>query len=165
MPWSFIGIGSNLGDRLENIQKAVQLINAEYKILSAASIYETPPYGYTDQSSFYNTVVKIETSHSSHELLENLMKIEKNMGRIRKKKWGPRNIDLDIIFYENEKSHTSKLKIPHPDYKNRAFVLIPLAEIMSGFIPPDDDRNINKILSDAQFDVKINKAAGQWMKL
>ncbi len=125
-----IAIGTNVGNKKENIETAVKKMeNNRMKIVKMAKSFKTLPYGYKEQPAFLNTAVEIETSLSPEKLLEELLKIEKEMGRIRKVHWGPRIIDLDIIFFDNLIINEEKLKIPHPDMQNRFFVLKPLMEI------------------------------------
>ncbi len=133
----FIALGSNIGDRLENIQKAIETIKQQCTLLSKSSIYETEPWGVKDQPKFLNAVIKIETTLQPLELLDFLLNIEVRMGRNRPKletrnwkpRWGPRTIDLDILLYNHLELGSDRLTIPHPRIKERAFVLIPLYEI------------------------------------
>jgi len=111
-----------------------------------SSIYITEPWGKTDQDDFVNQVIEIETLLSPVQLLSALQNIEIKMGRQRIEKWGPRNIDLDIILYGSEIIHSSELIIPHPYAQQRLFVLIPLQEINPGIIFPDSGRPIREVL-------------------
>jgi len=128
---SYVALGSNLGDREKNLKEALKHIAAlpETKVIKSSSIYETEPVGEPKQRPFYNAVVKIETSLAPERLLQKLQEIEKAFGRVRKEKWGPRTLDLDILLYEQQIIATDKLTIPHPLMAERAFVLEPLAEI------------------------------------
>lgn len=134
---AFIAIGSNLGDRMKNIEVALKKME-DYglRIIKKSSIIETEPYGFKEQGKFLNGVILIETDLDPFELLNLLLNIEKEMGRERKIKWGPRNIDLDIIFYDDLVIDTDNLKIPHPDAHNRTFVMGPLSEIDPDFVHP-----------------------------
>jgi len=131
MSTSFICIGTNLGDLLKNIENAISEIAKQCKILSRSSIYETEPWGVTDQPNFLNAVIKVETKLEPLELLDFLLNIEAKLGldRTKKQKWGPRIIDLDILLYNKRELQSDRLTIPHPRMKERAFVLIPLYEI------------------------------------
>ncbi len=129
----FLGLGSNLGDRKENIKTALGLIEKEEKVLKVSKIYETEPYGKTDQPNFLNCVVEISTEKSPTELLKRLLEIEKVLGRVRTEKWGPRTIDIDILFYGNLYFYTNDLKLPHYDFENRSFFTEPLKEISKEF--------------------------------
>lgn len=130
---AFIGIGSNIENRLDYMAKAVKRLNhhKEIKVVNASSIYETDPVGYTDQAPFLNMVIKIKTTLTPIELLESLLLTEEELGRKREIKWGPRTLDLDILLYNQENIKSEKLMIPHPRMLERAFVIVPLLEIDS----------------------------------
>lgn len=134
----FIGAGSNQGDKVQNISQALELLNSNpgVSLLKVASFYKTEPVGYTQQDWFVNTVAEIETNLKPKELLDLLMSIEKKMGRRRLIRWGPRNIDLDILLYGALTIKESDLEIPHPRLTERAFVVVPLAEIYPELILP-----------------------------
>lgn len=142
----FIALGSNLGDKKDNINEAIKRINDKgIKILKVSSIIETEPYGYKDQDKFLNAVCLVETDLSPHELLNVLLEIEREMGRVRTIKWGPRVIDLDIIFYDDLIINEANLIIPHPDAHNRTFVMGPLSEIEPDFIHPVLNKTVKEI--------------------
>lgn len=126
-----IGIGTNIGNRAENIRNAVEALDLlpDVKVLRGASIYETAPWGYTEQQNFYNTVVEIETTKSPEILLGACLGIEAGMGRIREFKNGPRIIDLDLLVFENYVINSSDITVPHPFIGERDFVLVPLKEL------------------------------------
>lgn len=126
-----IGIGTNVGDRAENIRNAVEALNLlpDVKVLRCASIYETDPWGYTEQQSFYNTVVEVETVKSPEMLLGACLGIEAGMGRVREFKNGPRVIDLDLLVFENYNNDSQHITVPHPLIGERDFVLVPLKEL------------------------------------
>jgi len=132
----FLGLGSNLGDRGENIKKAIEYLESKIRIEKVSSIIETEPYGFVDQPKFLNCVLKGTTVLSPFELLEFVLDIENKMGRKRLFKWGPRNIDIDILFYDDCVIDTENLKIPHPELHKRLFVLEPLCEIEKDFVHP-----------------------------
>ena len=137
MSIAYIAMGSNLGDRKENLLEALtNMENSGFKVLAVSSFVETEPYGVTDQPFFINAVVKIATELSAHDLLRALLEIEQKMGRVRKRHWGERNIDLDLLFYDNLVIKEHDLVLPHPDMQNRLFVLSPLAEIAGDVIHP-----------------------------
>lgn len=131
MPLAFISLGSNIGDRLKNIENALSGISTQCRILANSSIYESEPWGVKDQPKFLNAVIKVETRLEPLELLDFLLNIEARLGRARKKeiRFGPRAIDLDILVYDGLEIQSERLAIPHPRMKERAFVLIPLYEI------------------------------------
>ena len=145
----FIALGSNLGERRKNIETAIEKLKEKgIKIVKISSVIETEPYGYKDQGKFLNAVCLVETDLDPFSLLDVLLKIEEEMGRIRMFKWGPRNIDLDIIFYDDLIIETENLKIPHPDAHNRIFVMGPLSEIDPEFVHPVLRRKVKEILQD-----------------
>ena len=132
MPYAVLGIGGNIGNVLENIKtvnSAVELL-PETNIINRSSIYKTPPWGVTDQPNFFNQCLLINTYLSPHALLGACLGIEAAIGRIRKERWRERIIDIDLILYENIKIESKELTIPHPRMMERAFVLVPLNEIL-----------------------------------
>lgn len=142
----FIGLGSNLGDKRRNINTALEKLREKgISILKISSIIETEPYGYKEQDKFLNAVCLVETDFSPHQLLKVLLDIEREMGRVRTIKWGPRNIDLDIIFYDDLIIQEENLVIPHPDAHNRIFVMGPLLEIAPDFVHPVLKKTIKEI--------------------
>lgn len=133
----FLSLGSNLGNRAENLLTAQSLIEEKVgKIRSKSSIYETAAWGITEQNAFLNQVIEVETSFSPSAVLHLVLKIEKDMGRIREIKWGERSIDIDVLYYNNEIISTENLAVPHPFIHERKFVLVPLCEIAPAFIHP-----------------------------
>ena len=137
MSIAYIALGSNLGERKQNILTALNYMEQSgLKILAVSSLLETEPYGVTDQPSFINAAVKIETELAAHDLLRLLLAIELKMGRVRKRHWGERNIDLDLILYDDKIMKDKDLIVPHPDMQNRLFVLSPLAEIAGDVVHP-----------------------------
>ena len=126
----YLLLGSNMGNRLEYLREAEkQLISRGVLVIDESSIYETAPWGKSEQDWFLNVVLQVETTYSAEELLDILLETEKELGRIREEKWGERCIDIDILYYHNEKLETSKLTLPHPGISERRFTLIPLAEM------------------------------------
>jgi len=133
----YLLLGSNLGDRLTTIKQALIAISIEIgKITRTSYIYESEPWGVSDQPTFYNQLAEVETILSPLELLENLKKIERTLGRKDNGKWRERLIDIDIIYYHNQSVSTPKLTIPHAEIQNRRFTLVPLCELIPEFIHP-----------------------------
>lgn len=128
---AYLALGGNLGDRRHYLSAAVLALNSEagLRVEKLSSVYETAPVGVVDQPDFYNLVVEVATTLSAHELLTCCLAIEKRLGRVRAERWGPRPIDLDVLWYDGASLHEPNLTLPHPRMKERAFVLVPLAEI------------------------------------
>lgn len=128
---AIIGIGTNLGDRAQNLRDAVSALTLlpNTRVLRQSSVYETKPYGFADQSDFLNMVVEVETDWSAEALLGACLGIEAGFGRIRAFKNGPRILDLDLLLAEGFTSNTEFLRVPHPEIQNRSFVLVPLKEL------------------------------------
>jgi len=124
-------MGSNLGDKTDNLNRAVALLkeNENIKVIQVSSFYETDPVGYLDQDVFVNIAVKVETSLLPLELLDYCQFVEQELKRVRKIRWGPRSIDVDILTYDETMIDEERLTVPHPRMFERAFVLIPLKEI------------------------------------
>jgi len=132
----YLALGSNLGDRPGNLETAIQSMPPDVIVVKRSSIYETPPWGFEDQPKFLNMVIQVETGFSPWKLLKFLKNMERTMGREHTFRNGPRLIDIDILFYDTLKNEQSDLVIPHPRIAERAFVLVPLAEIAPDFIHP-----------------------------
>ncbi len=142
----FLGLGSNRGDRKKNILKAIKLLEKNsQKVLRLSSLRETKPYGYKKQKKFLNAVIKLKTKLSPSELLELCKKIEKKIGRKKSFRWGPREIDIDILFFGKEIIRNKKLTIPHGDLRNRTFVLQPLTEIAPNFVHPVLKKRVSEL--------------------
>lgn len=154
---AYIGIGSNLGSPLENCQRSIVFLDkySGIKVISRSSFYETEPVGLTDQDWFCNAVVEISTDLEPIPLLDALLAIEIAMGRIRKEKWGPRIIDLDILLYEKCVIKNKRLEIPHPEMTGRRFVLAPLAELAADSVHPTKKKTIGQLLSELPEDKKV----------
>lgn len=131
MVTAYVGLGSNQGDSVENIRQGLRKLNANpgVKVREVAGLYKTAPVGYLEQDWFVNTVARIETSLNPHGLLKLLLTIEDELGRIRTIRWGPRTLDLDLLIYAGEEIESTELTVPHPRMRERAFVMVPLAEI------------------------------------
>lgn len=134
----FIAIGSNLGDREANCRSAIENLKCapRVRVIKESAFYETEPWGKTEQPAFINAAVEIETDLAPKELLAFLKNIEEKVGRKARERWGPREIDLDIIFYGDRGIREEGLTIPHPEAHNRRFVIEPIAEMAPEFIHP-----------------------------
>lgn len=145
----WIALGSNMGEGRKNLDLAIKMMNERGVSVKKVSTYiETEPYGYTEQDNFVNAVCIAETKLSPRELLEVLLKIELEMGRVRIIKWGPRIIDLDILFYEDLIIDEEDLKVPHIEIQKRSFVLEPMNEISPDKIHPVFKKSVNQLLLD-----------------
>ena len=130
----YLSLGSNIGNRQEYIESAIELVGKRegIEILKKSGLYETSPVGYVEQDLFLNAVIKIETDFSEREILKIINKIENELDRKREIRWGPRTIDIDILIFSDKKINETDLIIPHKEMLNRLFVLVPLIEIYDG---------------------------------
>jgi 2-amino-4-hydroxy-6-hydroxymethyldihydropteridine diphosphokinase len=130
MTLAYLSLGSNLGDRLAYLTEAVRRLEAGHtRVLRVSSVYETAPWGKTDQPAFLNIAAVVETDMAPADLLNHIAAVEQGLGRVRHERWGPRTIDIDILLYGTSTVHTPSLDVPHPRMTERAFVLTPLLEI------------------------------------
>ena len=143
----FLGLGSNLGDRVETIRKAMEMISKipGVSASSSSSLYETEPVGISDQPMFVNAVLEIETDLSPEELFSKLKDIESELGRTETIRWGPRIIDIDILLFGDRVIEERDLTIPHPEMTKRGFVLVPLCEIAPEIKHPKLKKTIREI--------------------
>ncbi|MFF2484482.1 2-amino-4-hydroxy-6-hydroxymethyldihydropteridine diphosphokinase [Paenibacillus sp. NPDC058071] len=130
---AYIALGSNMGDREELLRQAVERLNERpgIEVLRLSGLYETDPVGYTDQPAFLNMVIAVQTSLSPLELLRLQLEVEQILGRVRDIRWGPRTIDLDLLLYEDISMDDEELTLPHPRMMERAFVLVPLNDVLA----------------------------------
>jgi 2-amino-4-hydroxy-6-hydroxymethyldihydropteridine diphosphokinase len=133
---ALIGLGGNLGDPVKSIQRALEMIgrSGDCRVEAVSSFWRTPPWGKLDQPDFINACAKISTRLSPRAFLELCLQTEKALKRVRKERWGPRSIDIDILFFGDRRIEQEGLVIPHPRIAERAFVLVPLAEIAPDFV-------------------------------
>lgn len=144
----FLITGGNIGDRKKNLQNAAEFIEQKIgNIIQSSSIYETEAWGNNDQSAFYNQVHIIETKLTAETIMKFILKIEKEMGRIRSIKNAARIIDIDILFFNDEIINTTNVTIPHQEIQNRRFVLMPLNELSPEFIHPVLKKSMHELLS------------------
>ncbi|MHB1154434.1 MAG: 2-amino-4-hydroxy-6-hydroxymethyldihydropteridine diphosphokinase [Eubacteriales bacterium] len=158
----YIGLGSNLGDRQKHITKAIEMLKNTQGITvkTVSPIYETTPVGYSEQPDFLNCVVEIITSLSPYELLDACIFIENELGRKRTMKWGPRTIDLDILFYGELLVASDRLTIPHPLLHERGFVLLPLSDIAPDMLHPKLNVSIKALCEKLNYDTEKIKRFG-----
>ena len=146
MSIAYIALGSNLGDKEKNLRRAIMLLLQQgIDVEKVSSFISTEPYGVTDQPQFLNAVCRVSTSLAPLALLDVLLATELAMGRVRLRHWGERNIDLDLLLYEDVVMDEPKLRLPHPDMQNRDFVLLPLAEIASELVHPTLKKTIQEL--------------------
>mgnify|MGYP001095101200 CR=1 FL=1 len=144
----YLSLGSNLGDRQSNLEAVRSALPPDIVIRECSSIYETEPWGYLDQPDFLNQILLAETKLSARELLAFIKDLEKSIGRVPNFRFGPRLVDIDIIFYGNQIIQEPDLKVPHPRFSKRAFVLVPLVEISPDLIVPGTDQKLSEMLDE-----------------
>jgi 2-amino-4-hydroxy-6-hydroxymethyldihydropteridine diphosphokinase len=142
----YLSLGTNLGDRLINLQNALDRLKAFCNLVASSSVYETDPWGFEDQPFFYNQVIRIETDLEPLPLLLGIKSIEAEMGRVPTFLYGPRLIDIDILLYDKLIMTSNELKIPHPQMKSRIFVLTPLAEIDPNLTIPGETVDVTALI-------------------
>ena len=147
MSIAYIALGSNLGDKEANLRQALKMLLVKgLQIRSVSSFFKTEPYGVTDQPEFINAVACVKTDLAPEKLLKLLLDTELEMGRVRLRHWGERNIDLDLLVYDDLLYYSEKLVLPHSDMQNRLFVLQPLSEIAADKIHPVYKKSIQNLL-------------------
>jgi len=132
----FLALGTNLGDRSAALQAALRGLPPAIQQVEQSTVYETPPWGLAEQPPFLNMVVRGGTLLNPHELLEYLKKLETRLGRLPSVRWGPRLIDIDILFYDDLVLRSPELSVPHPHLQERAFVLVPLMDLAPDLVHP-----------------------------
>jgi 2-amino-4-hydroxy-6-hydroxymethyldihydropteridine diphosphokinase len=157
----YLSLGSNLGDKTKNLQKAKYEIAAQIgKIIKTGNLYETEPWGFENEHWFLNTVIEIETKFDEIEILKKCLLIEKKMGRVRntiQNTYTARIIDIDILFFDKQIINSPELSIPHPHIQDRNFVLFPLADIAAKFIHPTLNKSIEDLLKECKDTTQIKK--------
>ncbi|HEY6573018.1 MAG TPA: 2-amino-4-hydroxy-6-hydroxymethyldihydropteridine diphosphokinase [Candidatus Eisenbacteria bacterium] len=166
MTKAFVGLGSNLGEREAQIRRALEELGKlpRTKVLRVSSLYDTEPVGEVEQPRFLNAVACVDTELTAGELLWNLLLVEQRLGRVRAKvkKWGPRTIDLDLLFFGDLVAEEPGLTVPHPEAHLRAFVLAPLAELEPDFVHPILGETIAAILSRLPKESGVRKGGRLW---
>jgi len=154
----FLITGANIGDRRKNLETAAAFIKERIgKIIKHSSIYETEAWGNNDQSAFYNQVFFLESDFSAEQTMEEILKIEKEMGRVRTTKNAARIIDIDILFFNDEIINSPNLIVPHKEISNRRFVLMPLNELAPTHIHPVLKKNMEELLSSCKDPLKVTR--------
>jgi 2-amino-4-hydroxy-6-hydroxymethyldihydropteridine diphosphokinase len=148
----YLALGSNLGDRLENLRQAVVSLSPQMEVKAKSHIYETPPWGYEDQPKFYNQVIKADTYLQPEPLLRHLKRLEVALGRQPNFRNGPRLIDLDLLFYNQLVLETPVLTLPHPHLHERGFVLLPLLDIAPDFVHPVLKKSVREMTSSCNLE-------------
>ena len=147
MDIAYLLLGSNMGDRLANINNAIQKIQSICgEVIQLSAVYDTAPWGYTEQDSFLNQVVVLDSNMHPTQLMLHLLEIEKEIGRVRDIKYGPRLIDIDILLFDDEIINNSILTLPHPEMQNRKFALMPLVEVANELMHPILKQTVTELL-------------------
>jgi len=160
----YIGIGSNMGDREFLIRKAVGALRdlPRTHVIRVSSLYDTDPVGDTEQPPFLNAVAWVETEITARELLWQMLLIEKRMGRVRSRRWGPRPIDLDLLFVDDEIIDEPDLVVPHPEAHRRGFVLLPLHELDPDFRHPVTGETVRRMMQKVPPNPPVRKLGRFW---
>jgi len=154
----YLSLGSNLHDRERNLLLAIKKINERCgTVIEVSSLYQTGPWGMQNQPEFLNQVIEVESDYSPHELLQKVLVIEKEMGRKPAPRWGPRVIDIDILFFNDAIIDSPRLIIPHPEIQNRRFVLAPMEEIAPDYVHPGLRKSIRELLAVCPDKLEVKK--------
>ena len=148
MKTAYLGLGSNVGERLEQLESAIKILdNVEgVQVSQISSVYETEPVGYVDQPNFLNLCVEVKTELTPQQLLQRCFYTEQQLHRVRDIRWGPRTLDVDILLYEDEIIEEENLIVPHPRMRERAFVLTPLNDIAADVVEPRTQLSISELV-------------------
>ena len=153
----YLQLGSNIGDRLDNLDQSIKIITERIgNVLEKSSVYESTPWGVENQRNFLNQVIFVKSNFDPYTILDLVLQIEKDMGRIRIEKWGERIIDIDILFIDDLIIESENLCIPHEFIAKRKFVLQPMCEIAPGFIHPKLNKTLRQLLEECIDEEKGN---------
>jgi 2-amino-4-hydroxy-6-hydroxymethyldihydropteridine diphosphokinase len=147
-----VALGSNLGDREATLRAAMTALGElpQTELLAASRLYETEPVGPPGQNKYLNAAARLATGLHAAALLDELLALERRFGRARRERWGPRTLDLDIILFGDETIDTERLTVPHPHFRERLFVLTPLAEVAASLIDPLTDKTVGQLLEELE---------------
>jgi 2-amino-4-hydroxy-6-hydroxymethyldihydropteridine diphosphokinase len=161
---AYVGLGSNLGERETMIRFALDDLArlSHTRVSRVSSLYDTEPVGETEQPNFLNAVALLDTELTARQLLWNLQLVERRLGRVRAKRWGPRVIDLDLLLYGDLVVDEPDLRVPHPELTRRAFVLVPLVELDPGLVHPVSGRTLLQHLSHLDARPLVKKSSRLW---
>jgi len=151
----YLALGSNLRDRLANLKEAIASLTPQMDVKAKSPVYETPPWGYTDQPKFLNQVIRAKTYVAPEPLLKHLKRLEVALGRQPNFRNGPRLIDIDLLFYDHVILNTPTLTLPHPRLHERGFVLLPLMDIAPEFVHPVLKKNVREMTSSCSLEGMI----------
>lgn len=160
----YVGLGANLGEREQTIRTAVKMIGdlPTTSVARVSSLYDTEPLGELEQPNFLNAVAQLESDLAPRQLLWNLLLIEKRLGRVRAHRWGPRPIDLDLLFYGALVTEEEGLSVPHPEIAHRAFVLVPLVELDAEFVHPVTGKTLLAHLKELKSHAGVKRRGKLW---
>jgi 2-amino-4-hydroxy-6-hydroxymethyldihydropteridine diphosphokinase len=158
-----VGLGSNVGDRLGFLQKAVDALanSTGLTLVAISSVYETEPVGVKEQPQFLNAALEFSSTLSAQEVYDRLKQIEQSIGRTPSGRWGPREIDLDLLYFDDTVLETATFIVPHRESSNRRFVLIPLTEIAGDFVDPARKRSLRALLEQCPDSCAVVKSSFQ----
>jgi 2-amino-4-hydroxy-6-hydroxymethyldihydropteridine diphosphokinase len=154
----FLLIGGNMGDRLQNLRQAIVFLQDTCgPVVQQSAVYETAAWGKTDQAAFLNQAVLLTTTLPAQDLIATILMVEEKMGRLRMEKFGPRIIDIDILFYNDAVIDEPNLTVPHPQLQNRRFALEPLNEIAGTFVHPVLHKTVEQLLLECKDELEVKK--------
>jgi len=157
---AYLLIGGNVGDRAHHLRQAVTAINNSCgRVVHQSAIYETAAWGKTDQQDFLNQALLITTDLTALQLLEHVLQAESRLGRVREERYGPRIIDIDILFFNNDIIREKALSIPHPEVQNRRFALTPLADIAPDLVHPVLHKTVRQLLAECPDLLEVRKTS------